>query len=55
MAMHAVQPRALKRASAMRPSVHEADKRRMSPQTGFDTSTVTAGAGNSPALRGFSK
>ncbi len=53
--MEAVQPRVLKRASATRPSRNSTDSRRTSPQTGFDTSTVTAGGGSSPTLRGFWK
>lgn len=54
-AMDAVHPRALKRDSLIRPSSINAEMRRISPQIGLDTSTVIAGAGNSPTLRGFWK
>ena len=52
-AIDAVHPRTLYIASATRPSLHRADNRKISPQAGFDTSTVTAGAASSPTLRGF--
>ena len=52
-AIDAVHPRVRYRASATRSCSNRAESRRMSPQAGFDTSTVTAGDGNSPTLRGF--
>ena len=54
-AMEAVQPRALYLASATRPDSMRTARRRMSPQMGLETSTVTAGAGRSPTLRGLLK
>jgi hypothetical protein len=54
-AIEAVQPRTLKPVLATRPFSIAADSRRMSPQMGFDTSTVIAGGGSSPTLRGLRK
>ena len=48
-AMEAVQPFTWKRASAIRPASTRALSLKMSPQTGFSTVTLTAGAGSSPA------
>ena len=48
-------PSHLVRTSAATWSTHSTDRRRMSPQAGFDTSTVTAGGVSSPTLRGFWK
>jgi 8-oxo-dGTP diphosphatase len=53
--MEAVQPRVRNATSEMAPAVKFAESLRISPQTGFDTSTTTAGGGNSPTLRGFWK
>ncbi len=55
LAIEAVQPRTLYRTSAIRSSWKRADRRRMSPQAGFEISTVTAGGSSSPTLRGFLK
>jgi len=54
-AMDAVHPRTLKPHRVMHPPFIRAESRRISPQTGFETSTVTAGGGSSPTLRGFWK
>ena len=54
-AMAVVQPRQRKRASAIRPSSTRAASLRMSPQTGFETSTDAVAFGSSPALRGWRK
>ena len=48
-------PRVLKRASSMRPVETRTASCMMSPQTGFETSTVAVASGSSPALRGFLK
>src|SRR5580704_9739415 len=39
----------------MRPASKRAESRKISPHTGFETSTVTAGGASSPTLRGFRK
>jgi hypothetical protein len=54
-AIDAVQPRTLKRDCAMRPLSISAEIRRISPQIGFETSTVMAGGGSSPTFRGLVK
>jgi len=55
LAIAAVHPRTLYFASATRPLSNRADKRKISPHTGFSICTVTAGASSSPTLRGFLK
>ena len=55
LAIDAAQPRTLYPTSATRPDSMRTESRRISPQTGFETSTVIAGGGNSPTLRGLRK
>ena len=54
-AIDAVQPRTWNRASAIFPFSNRADSRSRSPQAGLLTSTVIAGGGSCPLLRGLRK
>ena len=54
-AIDAEQPKTLYPTEVTCPLVTTAVKRKMSPQTGFETSTITAGEPNSPTFRGFLK